>query len=159
MKSQPNRNYKSDDVVMTPRPLAKAIIDRFKPTGLILEPCKGDGAFSDQMTCDWCEIKEGVDYLTTHFGVKHDWIVTNPPWSQIRPFLKKAMEDADNIVFLVTVNHLWTKARLRLIEEHGFGIEEIALCDTPKEFPQSGFQLGAIKISRGYTGPIKLSRL
>ena len=41
-----------------------------------------------------------------------DWIITNPPWSQIRRFLQHALSLADHVVFLFTINHLWTRARL-----------------------------------------------
>jgi len=49
-KSQPNRDYNSNDVVMTPDKLAYNIIQNFLPTeillmGKMLEPCCGDGAF------------------------------------------------------------------------------------------------------------------
>lgn len=43
MKCQPNRNYKSDDVVMTPEDLAKKLIKHFNPKGKGLEPCRGTG--------------------------------------------------------------------------------------------------------------------
>jgi hypothetical protein len=29
---------------------------------------------------------------------------------------------ADQVVFLMTINHVWTKARLRIAREHGFGL-------------------------------------
>ena len=154
MKNQPNRNCKSDDVVMTPEPLCKEIVEHFKPTEKILEPCKGTGNFLKYMKADWCEINEGKDFFD--YDKKVDWIITNPPWSQIRPFLKHSMKVADNIVFLVTVNHLWTKARIRDLKESGFWVKEILLLDIPKEFPQSGFQLGAILITRGDKGDTKI---
>ena len=43
MKSQPNGNYKSDDVVMTPEDLALKLIAHFNPSGKGLEPCRGTG--------------------------------------------------------------------------------------------------------------------
>lgn len=43
MKSQPNRNYKSDDVVMTPVELAEVLVNHFNPQGKGLEPCCGSG--------------------------------------------------------------------------------------------------------------------
>jgi len=158
MKNQPNRNYKSDDVVMTPEYLAKALIDHFKPKGEILEPCKGTGNFLKFLpNADWCEISEGKDFFD--YTKKVDWIITNPPWSQIRNFLKHGMEIADNVVYLFTINHIWTKARLRLVEEKGFGIREICVFDTPKDFPSTGFQLGAVHLQRGYEGDIKFTKL
>ncbi len=70
------------------------------------------------------------------------------------------MSVANNVYFLFTINHLWTKARLRDIMEFDFGIKEILIFDTPKEFPQSGFQLGMVHIQKGHKDNyIKFSRL
>ncbi len=158
MKNQPNRNYKSDDIVMTPEYLVKSLINHFKPMGKILEPCKGSGNFLKFLpNADWCEISEGRDFFD--YTKKVDWIITNPPWSQIRSFLKHGMEIANNIVYLFTINHIWTKARLRLIKEKGFGIREICIFDTPKEFPNTGFQLGAVHLKKSYKGDIKFTEL
>jgi len=150
LKNNTNRN----DVVMTPEYLAKALIEHFKPKGKILEPCKGSGNFLKYLPSNslWCEISEGKDFM--EFDEKVDWIITNPPWSKIRPFIQKSLEVSDNIVFLTTIVHLWMKARLRDIHQAGFGIKEIVILDTPKDFPQSGFQLGAFYLQRGYSGSI-----
>ena len=43
MKSQPNRNYDSNDDVQTPPDLARRIVEHFQPGGTVLEPCKGEG--------------------------------------------------------------------------------------------------------------------
>jgi len=156
MKYQPNRNYESNDVVQTPLHLAKRIVDHFQPSGRILEPCRGAGHFHRFLAnAAWCEISEGRNFFDWKEPV--DWIVTNPPWSQIRAFLQHSMSLASDIVFLMTVNHVWTKARIRDIQEAGFAIKEICLVEMPKEFPQSGFQLGAIHISRGWKGLMKCS--
>lgn len=158
MRYQPNRDYVSNDDVQTPLELAEQLVKHFKPSGRILEPCRGDGNIYRFLEhAEWCEIKEGRDFL--HWDKKVDWILTNPPWSEIRPFMAQAMKVADNIVFLLTINHIWTKARVRDILNSGFGIKEIALVDMPKSFPQSGFQLGAVYIARGWAGDIKLSNL
>lgn len=159
MKYQPNSDYVSDDVVQTPKDLARKIVDHFKPTGEILEPCKGEGNFLDEMPVGthWCEIKEGKDFFNWSQPV--DWIMTNPPWSKIRPFLQHSMSVASDIVFLMTINHLWTKARIRDIKSHGFGVKEICIVDSPKTFPQSGFQLGVVHLSKGWSGSITFSEL
>jgi hypothetical protein len=158
MRYQPNRNYNSNDDVQTPPALARTLVEHFKPAGRILEPCKGNGNFLAYMpTAEWCEIKEGRDFFK--WEKKVDWIVTNPPWSLIRNFLQHSMAISDNVVFLVTVNHIWTKARIRDIHGWGFGIKEIVLVDMPKTFPQSGFQLGAVHIARGWNCGIKLTNL
>lgn len=158
MKMQPNRNYKSDDVVMTPVELAEKLVKHFNPQGKGLEPCCGTGnilKFLDN--ADWCEISKGKDFF--EYNSKVDYIFTNPPFSQIRKFLQHSMELADNVYFLCTINHLWTKARLRDIESAGFGVKEICIFDTPKNFPQTGFQLGMFYIQRGWNGDIRFNRL
>ncbi len=152
-----------DDVIYTPDYLAKQIVDYFKPTGRILEPCKGNGAFSNLMPgCDWCEISEDRDFLSYSSSFTYDYCVTNPPYSQFRVFLKHSMELADNIIFLAPVNHFWLKARMRDIKEAGFGFREILMVETPKKetgWPQSGFQLGCTHIKRGHTGDCKITNL
>lgn len=157
MKYQANRNYNSNDLIMTPEPLAKKIVEYFQPTGVVLEPCKGTGHFLKYFPVNspWCEIVEGKDFFDYYQPV--DWIITNPPWSKIRSFLQHSLLLADNVVFLMTINHLWTKARLRDLDRQEFGIREIIMVDTPKEFPQLGFQLGIVHLQGGYDGDIKLT--
>jgi hypothetical protein len=139
---------------MMPMWLAKEIVEHFRPTGRILEPCKGTGNFLNVLPEGtlWCEITEGRDFFDFHEKV--DWIVTNCPWGQVRAFLKHSMELADNVVLLMTINHVWTKSRLRDIKDMNFGIREIYLVPTPKEFPQLGFQLGGVHFQKSYSGPI-----
>jgi hypothetical protein len=104
---------------------------------------------------DWCEIDKGRDFFIYNETV--DWIITNPPWSINKPFLIHSMEISNDIVFLITINHLTTRARLRLIKNAGFYIKEIYCVKTPKDnWPQSGFQLAAIHISKG-TGNMKFT--
>jgi hypothetical protein len=62
-------------------------------------------------------------------------------------------------VTLTTVNHVISlKARLRDIKEAGYFVREILFMDTPKEFPQSGFALGAILLNKE-AGDCKFSYL
>ncbi len=106
---------------------------------------------------DWCEIKLGRDFLRWHG--RTDWIITNPPWSQIRAFLRHSLEVADNVAFLMTVNHAWTRARVRDMREAGFGLRRIILVETPRTFPPSGFQLGMIHYGRGHGDMVELTDL
>ncbi len=159
-------NTKREDCVQTPTELAEMIIQYFEPIGIILEPCKGEGNFLEVMErnidpdfCDikWCEILEGKDFFD--FKEKVDWIITNPPYSKMRKFMQHSMEISNNVVFLTTINHLWLKARINDIKKAGFGIKEILLCDTPKTFPQTGFQLGIFHLKKDYIGDIKFKLL
>lgn len=148
MRLVPVKNSPERDIVMTPFPLAKEILNHFKPVGKILDPCKGTGAFTID---EWCEISEGRDFFD--YGDKVDWIITNPPWSKFKDFLTHSMSLSENIVFLAPINHFITKARLRIIKQEGFGIKEFMLIDTPKEWPQSGFQIVAGYLKKNYEGP------
>ncbi len=158
MKYQANRSYVSNDVVMTPKPLAKALVEHFQPQGKGLEPCAGCGNILEFLpNAEWCEIEKGRDFYD--YNGRVDYIFTNPPWSQIRRFLEHSMDVADEVYFLITINHLWTKARLKDIENAGFRIAEICVFDTPKNFPQSGFQVGMIHLKKGIQGDIKYTRI
>ena len=78
MNMQPNRNYKSDDVVMTPIKLAKRLVEYFNPQGEGLEPCCGTGNILKFLEyADWCEISKGKDFFD--YTKKVDYIFTNPP--------------------------------------------------------------------------------
>ena len=155
----PPKNAPEKDIVMTPEYLAKDIINHFNPTGRILDPCRGEGAFYDNYPTDnkdWCELGENKDFLT--YSDKVDWIITNPPWSKMQKFLEHGMKVSNNIVYLTTINHYTTKKRIRDMRQYNFAIKEIYCVATPKhDFPQLGFQLGAIHTQKDYTGDCKWS--
>jgi hypothetical protein len=150
------------DLVDTPDALAKDIVAHFLPqiSGRVLEPCEGGGAFTRAFAYHGIkdvtalEITRGSDFLKFH--EKTDWIVTNPPWSLARRFLKHACEVADNVVFLIPIAHVLSlRVRVADMDRAGFGIKEVLLCRTPdKPGPQSGFQLAAVHFQRGYVGGI-----
>ena len=145
-----------NDVVMTPKSLAKMIVEHFNPTGKILEPCKGEGNSLEYLPyAEWCEISEGKDFF--NFSDKMDWIITNPPWSIFRPFLIHSLTVADNVVFLIPIVHYFGKARLREIKKAGYGFKEMIFIDTPKSFPQMGFQLGVVHLQKGYGGDCQMT--
>lgn len=142
-----------NDKIMTPPWLAEKIVNHFKPEGKILEPCCGTGAFLKFLPgADYCEIDKGRDFLKVNG--KWDWIITNPPYSIYRDFFNKSMAVSDNVVFLQLINATFYKARLRDMQENKFGIKKILLLDTPKEFPQFGFQLGCVYYKKHYKGEI-----
>ncbi len=161
----PDKNQPFQDKVYTPDYLAEAIVNHFKPWGHCLEPAAGRGAFVRAMngfgvkSVEEYELDEGRDFLAAPEHNMFDWSISNWPWSIFRKFLQKNLLVADNIVTLVTLNHIFAlKARLRDIKESGFYIREVLLVDTPKEFPQSGFQLGAIYLNY-HSGDCKFSHL
>lgn len=151
-------HYISHDEIQTPPELAQRLVKHFAPKGRILEPCKGSGHFLKFLPCaEWCEINEGIDFYD--WDQRVDWIITSPPWSQVRTFLNHAMTVAEHVVFLMPLDHLWTRARIQDIHASGFGIKEIALVEMPKTFPQTDSQLGAIYVRRGWLGHVKVTDL
>ena len=158
---------------MTPQPLADYIIEQYaddiwahskSSQGFpdILDPCCGEGAFwkalarlgrfahvtqFDVNSEETAYRKDFFIYEGQYLAPRHDWIISNPPWSKYRDFTKHAYTLTDNILWLITINHvLALKARLRDMKEANFGIRRVLCVDTPKEnWPQSGFQLGAVK--------------
>ncbi len=155
----PPKNAPEKDIVMTPEHLAKEIIDHFNPSGKILDPSRGQGAFYDNFPTDnkdWCELGENKDFLT--YSDKVDWIITNPPWSKMQQFLEHGMKIADNIVYLTSVNHYTTKRRIRDMRKYNFGVVEVYCIETPpKPWPQLGFQLAAVYTKRDYDGDVRIS--
>jgi len=157
----PTMNTPEQDVVYTPSAMAVEIINHFSPEGVVLEPCVGSGNFfhalPDGIEKYYCEITENKDFFDWHLPV--DWIISNPPWSQFRAFNIHAMEVANDIVWIIPLVHLSGKARIRDTRSMGFGVREILLLNTPKEWPQGGFQLAAVHLKRGFRGRIRLSQL
>lgn len=164
MKKQPNRNYISNDIVMTPNDLASKLFNEIVGIDLenhrFLDPSKGNGAFFNLFPSnkDFCEISEGKDFFEYKEHV--DWIITNPPWSLMKKFLEHSLELAnEGIAFLCTINHLWTTARINLIKKYDFGISQIILIDRPSTWPQSGFQHGMFVLRKSYNNDIKITSL
>ncbi len=156
-----------NDCVQTPDSLASDIVGYFLPqiTGRVLEPCEGDGAFTRAFAgygienVTTLEILRGQDFFEFHEHV--DWVITNPPWGQIREFLKHSYEIADNVAFLIAIHHVLSmRARIRDRVQAGFGIVEVLYVDTPpKPWPPSGFQLGVTHLKRGYVGKTAWNQL
>lgn len=156
----PSTQTNANDIVYTPRNIAKEIIDTFAPTGTILDPSKGLGAFYDQYPdhCekDWCEITEGRDFFD--FTRPVDWIITNPPYSIFNEFMKHSFEIADNVVFLIPQNKQYSShIRLRMIREYGGEMKRIQFTADARHFGfPFGFPLAACHWQRGYDGPLTI---
>jgi hypothetical protein len=69
------------------------------------------------------------------------------------------MAVARNVVYLVSVNTLWTRARLGDMQEMGFGLREILLIEDPPPELLSGFAVGAAHVQYGWRGRLNLSRM
>jgi len=146
-----------NDVVFTPDWLAKEIIEHFAPVGVCLDPCKGDGAFYNNLPAGshWCEITEGKDFF--QWTNKVDWIISNPPFSGFFEFLTHSFTIADNIVYVVPFNKVFNAWRnLVEIAKYG-GIKEIYLVGKGTEIGwKVGFAIAAVHFQRGYEGGITM---
>lgn len=143
-----------NDVVYTPAPLARDMVQFFQPEGRILDPCMGTGAFFYQLPVGaaWCEIERGRDFYAWETPV--DWIIGNPPYSHYSAWLRHSMKVADHIAYLMPVykvfasgvflDDLFAWGGIRHIRRYGTG--------TQWGFP-FGHALAACYYQRGYTGP------
>lgn len=124
---------KDRTIVMTKETMAKDLIARvpFNDGDVVLEPCKGDGAFynnfPDNVNSKWCEINDGRDFFD--FNEEVDWIISNPPfvprklfWS----FMEKSMDiTRKGIYWLINFSSLnvFTPRRMSIMKEKGWYIE------------------------------------
>lgn len=141
------------DIVYTPDAVARDIIDFFEPSGRILDPCKGDGAFYRNLPAgaEYCEIDEGKDFFAWHEKV--DWIIGNPPYSIFLDFLKHSFSLSENVVYLVPTNKIFQSWNLiREIEKYG-GIRSILAYGSGHLIGLPfGFSVGAFHFQRNYGG-------
>ena len=148
-----------DDGIQTPAWLAEGIVRHFMPGGKCLDPCRGAGAFCKAMgpDCGWFEISQEKDFMDAqgHWN----WIITNPPFSQITAFLEKSLQVSDNIVFVALVNAWFVRSRQNLIRSAGFGLVELLELPIPESWPKFGLTLAAGWCRRGWQGGIAHTRL
>ena len=155
--TKPNRTIKAtaSDTVQTPIEIAKMIIKKFNPQGLILEPCKGNGNIYCQLPKpkDWCEITQGRDFFDYHQKV--DWIITNPPYSIYDKFLEHCFELADNVVLLCPIAKAFKSMRVeKLVDNYG-GLKLIWLIGSGTNCGFNfGFPTGCLHYQRNYKGTI-----
>lgn len=156
--TKPNRteHATASDSVMTPPNIAKLIVQKYQPSGFVLEPAKGTGNIYNELPSpkDWCEITEGRNFF--NYNNKVDWIITNPPYSIYDLFLKHCFEISDNVVFLVPIAKAFKSLKIeRMVDEYG-GLKEIWLMGGGNKCGFAfGFPTGCLYYQRNYKGLIK----
>lgn len=154
-----NIELQNSDYVLTPEFIAKDMIEYFKPTGNILDPCCGKNkVFINNLPpgSKWCEIMDGVDFF--NFNEKVDWIIGNPPYSIFDKWMKHSYDIADNIVYFLPSFKIFNALGLfRLYKKQGW-IKEIRIYDVGKmvEWGRSR-PLIACHFKKKYIGDIKCS--
>jgi hypothetical protein len=148
---------KRGDIVYTPEWVARDMVGHFKPSGRVLEPARGAGAFTDLMPgCDWCEIAEGRDFFAWTEPV--DWCVSNPPYSLTRKWFRHSYSIATDLLYLVPLRNVFSGfGFVREIHDFG-GIVELRHYGTgcALGFPM-GNAIGAFHVRRGYRGDQRTS--
>jgi hypothetical protein len=145
---------KRGDVVYTPPWVAADMVAHFAPAGRILDPCRGAGAFTDQLPkgTEWCEVEDGRDFF--HWTEPVDWVIGNPPYSMTREWFRHSYSIAENLVYLVPLRNIFSGYGF-IKEIHNFGgMREIRVYGTGGKlgFPM-GNAVGAFHVQRGYDGP------
>jgi hypothetical protein len=152
------RNY--SDVHYTAHAVAKAVVNHFAPSGMCLEPFRGEDAFFRHMPpgTDWCEIREGRDFF--QWTEQVDWIVTNPPFSNMTRVFEHAFTVAENCVFVMPISKYWSSApRIDAAEKYG-GLVEIAHLGRGRDIGfDIGFPFAAMHFMRSYSGKIRQTTL
>lgn len=152
-------DYNPNDDIMTPRNIAKRIIDQLpiKPFDTVLDPFFGTGAFYDQYPqCHkfWCEIKDGKDFFD--YTAPVNWIVSNPPYSKFTEVMKHSYEIADNIVYLIPLNKIVSSwGRCLDLDNYG-GVKKIWIFPAGKANFPFGFPACAVWIQKGYKGSVDI---
>lgn len=145
------------DIHFTPVHIAKDCIDWFKPAGKILDPCRGNGVFFDNLPqgTDWCELSMGKDFWQWQTPV--DWIISNPPYSCFREWLKHSMNVADNIVYFLPVFKVTNSCQVwDACVKYG-GLKELRIYIRAGIPWQRGRPLCAAHWQRGWKGDMKIS--
>jgi hypothetical protein len=149
----PNKTEKAtlSDSVQTNPEIAQMIIEHYKPSGLVLEPCRGNGNIYNLLPSpkDWCEIVQGIDFF--NWNKKVDWIITNPPYSIYDKFLEHCFKVADNVVLLVPIAKAFKSMRIeKLVDDYG-GLKEIWLIGSGAKCGFAfGFPTGCLYYQRDY---------
>lgn len=144
------------DVELTPPEVAARVVKHFAPSGVMLDPCRGEGAFWREMPgADWCEVREGRDFMEWQKPV--DWIISNPPYSTLLGFLRHSFKVADNVVYAIPAAKIFQSIPyLELINEYG-GIREILILGRGRAIGLPlGFAVAAVHFKRGYKGETRI---
>lgn len=155
LKMQPSLMHvpTPNDVVYTPPELVSDMVDFFRPTGICLDPCAGNGAFLNLLPpgSDWCEITKGKDFYA--YTNQVDWIIGNPPYSHYSAWLRHSMKLAQNIAYIMPVYKVFASNKfLQDLFEWG-GIVHIRRYGTGTDwgFP-FGHALCAVHYQSNYKG-------
>jgi len=138
-----NREQPNDELY-TPMSLSKQFIDNMDiaEEENCLDPFYGTGSFfnnfNDNNENNFCEINLGKDFF--NYKINHDWIISNPPFSQLSKILEHTCNLAVKGFGYVLPAYSLTAVRIKNINLKGFYIDKIIHFSNPKEW-RIGFQM------------------
>jgi hypothetical protein len=118
-----------NDKFETPEALVKECLSfiSLKEADIVLDPCLGNGVWYKNIIGkkEWCEIERGIDFFD--FNEKIDWIISNPPYSDLDNWLNHSFEIAKKgVAYLLGVNN-FTAKRMELANKMGFGLTKLSM--------------------------------
>jgi len=141
----------------TPVSVASLIVNHFNPGGIVLEPCRGGGAFYDALPdgSSWCEIEDGKDFFD--WTRKVDWIITNPPYSILTNWMQHSFSIADNVVLFIPISKLFSSVpRMNMVRSYG-GIREMYCFGSGRSVGLDlGFPMAAIHFQKDWLGDMRM---
>lgn len=146
------------DLYYTPNALARQLISiiPLKKGQTVLDPAKGYGAFFNNypegVKASWCEISEGLCFYKNKES--YDWLVTNPPFSNLKKWLIKSCKISRVGFAYVIPSHGLTENRIRACAEFGFNITNLIYFKNPPSWGL-GFQMVWVVWQKTKAGNIK----
>lgn len=151
-----NRN----DKCFTPTDVAKHLIAMLpiSKEDTLLDPFRGCGAFFDNFpdckSKNWCEIDDGINFFD--YQTKHDWIISNPPYSIFDAVLDHSFKLANNVVYLVPLSKIFSSmGRIRKWSAYG-NIKKIVILSAGKCGFPFGFPAAFVWWEKGYRGKTEI---
>jgi len=126
----PKHSHSDRDRIFTPPELAKKLIRKIPSVAgdTWLDPCYGTGVFFDNFPAgenDYCEIDMGKDFL--EYDKKHDWVVTNIPFSRPKEFIFKMADSCKKGFGILCLANSMTATRLKKLEDMGLYLHSMTV--------------------------------
>ena len=134
----------SNDELYTPSSLSLKLISEIEieEGQSCYDPFFGTGSFFNNFPPNpknaLTEINLGSDFFK--YNVEHDWIISNPPFSQLTKILEHTMKLSRVGFAYIMPSYSLTCSRLKLINQFDFHIEKMIFFKNPKEWIL-GFQM------------------
>tara|TARA_R100001463_G_C3482146_1_gene217049 strand:+ start:354 stop:869 length:516 start_codon:yes stop_codon:yes gene_type:complete len=131
-KSLKNSKDNPNDIIYTPKELAKNCINSFtlEKDDIVLDAFYGQGIFYNNYPSyvkkEFTEIEQPYNKDFFKYNNKVDWIITNPPFSKINDVLEHTINITNKGFGYILAAHNLTEKRVKYINDNGYGITGFA---------------------------------